>query len=504
MPSEYNRLLKRQIKKYLKAGLDDDERIRIFVDAVNDSYNAFERDKRLSEHAFEVSEKDYLDIYSRLKDEINIRNQSIQKLKETIRNMEPDAENQIVLDGDNLLDVVNYLNLQINKRKEAEAAMKMAKEEAEKANQAKSEFLSVMSHEIRTPLNAVLGLGQLLLRQDPRPDQVSNMQVLKASAENLLTLINDILDFSKINAKKLEIDNAPFDIRRMINDIFQAISIKGKERSNRMSLLIDDAIPKVLFGDATRLTQILNNLLSNAVKFTNDGEVALSLSLEKKSEKNCSIKFLVSDTGIGIEQEKLKHIFNPFSQASSSITRKFGGTGLGLTITAELLHLMNATIDVETNIDVGSRFFFTLDLEYLNEDEIKESNFTPSEQDLAGAKILLVEDTPFNILFTRQLLEGWNTTVEVAENGKIAVDKLKESNYDLVLMDLHMPVMDGYTAATEIRKFNSLTPIITLTATATEDIKTKIGQAGMQDYVIKPFDIDLLYSKMKRLLSPSS
>lgn len=501
MSSEYNRLLKRQIKKYLTAGLEDDERIRVFIDAINDSYNAFERDKRLSEHAFEVSEKDYLDIYSRLKEEINIRNQSIQKLKETIRNMEPDAENQIVLDGENLLDVVDYLNLQINKRKEAETAMKMAKEEAEKANQAKSEFLSVMSHEIRTPLNAVLGLGQLLLRQDPRPDQVSNMQVLKASAENLLTLINDILDFSKINAKKLEIDHSPFDIRRMVNDIFQAISIRGKERNNRMLLLIEDKVPNVLFGDATRLTQVLNNLLSNAVKFTSDGEVSLSISLEKLSEKHCSIKFTVSDTGIGIEQEKLKHIFNPFSQASSSITRKFGGTGLGLTITAELLHLMNTNIEVETNIDVGSKFFFTLNMEFLDDDKIKQSNISLSEQNLGGAKILLVEDTPFNILFTRQLLEGWNTTVEIAENGKIAVDKLREDHYSLVLMDLHMPVMDGYTAAAEIRKFDAKTPIITLTATASDDIKSKINEVGMQDYVIKPFDIDVLYSKINRLLS---
>jgi signal transduction histidine kinase len=500
MSPEYNRLLKRQIKRYLTAGLEDDDKIRFFIDAVNDSYNAFERDKRLSEHAFEVSEKDYLDIYSRLKEEINIRNQSIQKLKETIRNMEPDAENQIVLDGDNLLDVVNYLNLQINKRKEAEAAMKMAKEEAEKANQAKSEFLSIMSHEIRTPLNAVLGLGQLLLRQDPRPDQVTNMQVLKASAENLLTLINDILDFSKINAKKLEIDKTPFDIRKTVNDIFQAISIRGKERNNEMSLLIDDKIPSILFGDTTRIIQVLNNLLSNAVKFTSDGNVCLSLSLSKINEAHCSIVFSVSDTGIGIEQEKLKHIFNPFSQASSSITRKFGGTGLGLTITAELLHLMNARIDVDTNIDKGSKFYFTLDMEYLKEDIPEQNNLAISEQNLGGAKILLVEDTPFNILFTRQLLEGWNTVVEVAENGKIALDKIKDTRYDLVLMDLHMPIMDGYTATTEIRKFNNNTPIITLTATATEDIKNKIIKAGMQDYVTKPFDINMLYIKIHRLI----
>ena len=497
---EYNRLLKRQIKKYLSAGIENDERFLSFLDAINDSYNAFERDKRLSEHAFEVSEKDYLDIYSRLKEEINIRNQSIQKLKETIRNMEPQAENQILQDGDNLLDVVNYLNLQINKRKEAELAMRLAKEEAEKANQAKSEFLSVMSHEIRTPLNAVLGLGQLLLRQNPRPDQVNNMQVLKASAENLLTLINDILDFSKINAKKLEIDHVPFNIRKTIEDVFQAISIRGKEWNNQMSLHVDSNIPQYIYGDPHRLTQVLNNLLSNAVKFTRDGQVEIKLSLETINASSCSILFSVTDSGIGIEQDKLEHIFSPFAQASSSITRKFGGTGLGLAITAELLELMDCKINVETELGKGSRFYFTMETEYVDDGNDHQDKYEIKEQDLQQAQVLLVEDTPFNILFTKQLLEGWNTLVDVAENGLIAIEMMQQKNYDIVLMDLHMPVMDGFTASMKIREFNHDTPIITLTATASEDIKNRLHQVGMQDYVIKPFDIDVLFSKMQRVL----
>ncbi|MEY3946731.1 MAG: hypothetical protein RJB03_1437 [Bacteroidota bacterium] len=497
---EYNRLLKRQINKYLSAGIESNDSFLRFLDAVNDSYDAFERDKRLSEHAFEVSEKDYLNIYGRLKDEIDIRNQSIQKLKETIRNMETGAENEILLDGDNLLDVVNYLNLQINKRKEAELAMKLAKEEAEKANQAKSEFLSVMSHEIRTPLNAVLGLGQLLLRQNPRPDQVNNMQVLKASAENLLALINDILEFSKISAKKLEIDYVPFNIRKTIEDIFHAISIRGIEWNNTMSLDIDNQIPHYIYGDPYRLTQVLNNLLSNAVKFTRDGQVEIKLTLEAINSSSCSILFSIADSGIGIEQDKLEHIFSPFAQASSSITRKFGGTGLGLAITAELLELMDCKINLETELGKGSRFYFTMETAYLDDGKDQQITTTIKEQDLQQAQVLLVEDTPFNIMFTKQLLEGWNTAVDVAENGLIAVEMIRKKQYDIVLMDLHMPVMDGYTASMKIRAFNDHTPIIALTATVSEDVKNSLKEVGMQDYVIKPFDIDILFLKMERVL----
>jgi signal transduction histidine kinase/ActR/RegA family two-component response regulator len=497
---EYNRLLKRQIIKYLAADIENDERFLALLDAVSDSYDAFERDKRLSEHAFEVSEKDYLDIYSRLKNEINIRNQSIQKLKETIRNMEPGAENQILQDGDNLLDVVNYLNLQVNKRKEAELAMRVAKEEAEKANQTKSEFLSVMSHEIRTPLNAVLGLGQLLLRQNPRPDQVNNMQVLKASAENLLALINDILEFSKINAKKLEIDHVPFNIRKTIEDVFQAISIRGTEWNNTMSIDIDNRVPHYIYGDPHRLTQVLNNLLSNAVKFTRDGRVEIKLTLENINSSRCSILFSITDSGIGIEREKLEHIFSPFAQASSSITRKFGGTGLGLAITAELLELMDCKINIETELGKGSRFYFTMQTEYLNDGNAQQVKSETKEQNLQHSQVLLVEDTPFNILFTKQLLEGWNTVVDVAENGLIAVEMIQQKQYDIILMDLHMPVMDGYTASMKIRAFNDHIPIIALTATVSADIKNRLHQVGMQDYIIKPFDIDFLFSKMQRVM----
>jgi signal transduction histidine kinase/CheY-like chemotaxis protein len=496
----YNKLLERQIKKHLTTSGVLDENLMSFIQSVDDSYNAFERDKRLSEHAFQVSEKDYLDIYERLKSEINIRNQSILKLKEAILNMEPDSDMSILPGVDNLLDVVNYLDVQIKKRKAAEASLKIAKEEAEKANQAKSDFLSIMSHEIRTPLSVVIGLGNILFRQNPRPDQLNNLQVLRTSADNLLALINDILDFSKIDASKLELEHTVFDIRKTVDEIYQAISIKAQEKDNLMSIYVDAKIPTWVFGDPHRITQVLNNLLSNAVKFTHNGKVRLSLQLENISDSRCTILFSVTDTGIGIAKDKIQYIFTPFSQSSSSITREFGGTGLGLAITSELLQLMDSQLKLETEIGRGSSFYFSLDLVYVSAVEKVPLNIAPEEQDLQKAKILLVEDTPFNILFTTQLLEGWNTVVDVAENGAIAVDKMKESEFDIVIMDLHMPVMDGYTSTKKIREFNQDTPIIALTASATADIREKIFAVGMQDYVTKPFDSDQLFSQMKRAM----
>jgi CheY-like chemotaxis protein len=324
--------------------------------------------------------------------------------------------------------------------------------------------------------------------------------VLKKAADNLLVLINDILDFSKINASKLELDNTFFDIRKLVDDIYLTNAFKAQEAGNNFKLDIDPQIPNWLYGDSHRLTQVLNNLLSNAIKFTQNGAVTFSLKLLDMAGTRCLIGFAVQDTGIGIENDKLTHIFSPFTQSSGSITRQFGGTGLGLAITAELLKLMHSQIKVETAVGKGSTFSFNIDLLFAENDASEPDPLLDQEQDLHQAKILLVEDTPFNILFTTQLLQGWNTFVEVAENGLLAVEQLKTKRFDLVLMDLHMPVMDGYTATRQIREFNRYTPIMALTASTTAEIRDKIFDAGMQDYVTKPVDSTQLFLQMQRLI----
>ena len=486
-----HRLLARQIKKYFPDGMEGDESLQKFIQAVNDSYFSFDKDKELADHAFGISEREYIDIQTKLMEEVEVRRLSIDRINAAISQMETSRSDQ-VRDDKSLLDVVSYLQEQISKRRQAELAMQAAMYEAEKASIVKSEFLSIMSHEIRTPLNAVIGLCHILLR-DPRPDQLQNLHVLRTSADNLLALINDILDFSKIEAGKLELEHSPFDLPGLVRDLLTAMDVKSKERSNRLVFEAEENIPARVVGDPLRLMQVLNNLLSNAVKFTQNGDITLSLRLREMDQQRCTVHFAVADTGVGIDENIREHIFKPFNQASSSITRQFGGTGLGLAITSELLQLMGSNVKVDTKLGKGSTFHFDLTFEYLKDQVRASEEKAIIQHDLDGAHVLLVEDTPFNVLFATQLLEGWNTTVDVAENGRIAVDMMKEGKYDFVLMDLQMPEMDGYTATRKIRKFDQHTPIIALTASVSTDVREKIAECGMQDYVSKPFNPDDLF-----------
>ena len=370
-----------------------------------------------------------------------------------------------------------------------------AKEEAEQKAAIKAKFLSTMSHEIRTPMNAVIGLSNILMEESPREDQKENIETLKFSADLLLSLINDILDYSKIDAGKIEIEKTSFELYTLVNNIRKTLVPNAKKKGLALNLHYDKTLPTNVIGDPIRLSQILTNLIGNAIKFTSKGKVDIELNLIKQVDKTVSIQIGVKDSGIGIPKDKFETIFQSFSQADSATTRKYGGTGLGLSITTKLLELQNSKIQLESEINVGSRFFFDLDFGIAAEQTQKTNSIVePSlvlPEDFAGAKVLLVEDNKINVMVAQKFLKKWGLEVDVAENGKIAVEKVQLNDYELVLMDLDMPVMDGYEATKQIRALKGTTyqelPIIALSASAVMDFRTRAMKAGMVEYVTKPF-----------------
>ncbi|AMR30128.1 hypothetical protein A0256_01195 [Mucilaginibacter sp. PAMC 26640] len=495
-----HKLLTRQLNKYSNNDLGANPDFLRFTEAVNESYKAFDRDKELSDHAFQISEQEFAEINNRLKEEAALKQLLIQKLKTTLNHIKAENNALVSENDDDVLEILDLLNDEITKRKETEQQLLLAKEQSEKASLAKSEFLSIMSHEIRTPLNAVLGMGHLLLKNQPRPDQVDNLKTLKTSADNLLVLINDILDFNKIEAGKLDLEEAPFNIEKLVTDIVDANKNAAAERETEIIFTIDKNAPRTFIGDVLRLGQVLNNLVSNAVKFTSKGKITINVDLCEVTELTALIRFSVTDTGVGIAKDKLQEIFKPFTQASTSITRQYGGTGLGLAITRRILNLLQSEIYVISAFGEGSTFYFTIELEKNNDNATANLAQTPIAYDLNCKSILLVEDTLFNVLYATQLLEGWNTHVEIADNGAIAVEMVKNKAYDMILMDLQMPVLDGYAATLQIREFDHTTPIIALTASATSNVREKVMTVGMQDYITKPFNPDDFFLKLKKYL----
>lgn len=385
-------------------------------------------------------------------------------------------------------------------------------EKAEKSSQAKSEFLSTMSHEIRTPLNAVIGMSNLLMMGNPRPDQKENLDILKFSANNLLALVNDVLDFNKIESGKVVFENIRFNLFELMQNVCGGQRLKAEEKGLDFKLEVDASLKsKIVFGDPTRLSQIVFNLISNAIKFTHEGTVWVKVSRLEDRHNTVTVDFSVKDTGIGIEKENLDAIFEPFTQESITTTRQYGGTGLGLAIVKRLLELQNLQMSVYSQPGIGSEFSFHMEFPVSTAIETEQTEKQPmmsGVDSMGNMRVLIAEDNLVNVMLMKKLFSKWGITPTIAENGERAIEMVQYGNFDIILMDLQMPILNGFDAAIEIRKMRdpkkANTPIIALTASALFDIKERVFSSGMNDYVSKPFKPDELREKMQSLVTTVS
>jgi PAS domain S-box-containing protein len=403
----------------------------------------------------------------------------------------------------------NYcLIFDITERRKIEQELKLAKETAEEATRVKSFFVSNVSHEIRTPLNAIIGLTDLIIDgANLSAEQMKYMESIKFSSDHLLGVINDVLDFSKLEAGKVTLEKIDFDISNLVNECVRTVDFKAKENNIEINIETETSIPPILLGDPSRLRQILLNLLSNAVKFTDEGHIDVKVKLLNLTSDKVELKFSVSDTGRGIPSNKQASLFQSFTQAESDTSRMYGGTGLGLSISKKLVELQDGEIGLKSIEGVGSTFWFSIVY------DISEKTFMPDMskvpirlRDMKGIKILLVEDDKMNQFVMRRIIEKWHASLEIAQNGREAIDKLEKNDYNLVLMDLHMPELNGYEAASIIRDPNSHVrkhevPIIALTADITSETRQLVKEAGMNDFITKPSEQGIIYEKIIKAVS---
>ncbi|MEJ6980616.1 PAS domain S-box protein [Pedobacter sp. P351] len=390
----------------------------------------------------------------------------------------------------------------ITARKHAEEQLIKTREDAIGLSKAKENFLSVISHEMRTPLNAVIGMTSILIDEEPLERQLNNLNILKFSAQKLLTLINDVLDFTKIETGNLQLESVPVDLRELASKTIESLKFKTEGKSVVVNFEVDDNLPKEVLGDSTRLYQIFMNLLGNAVKFTEKGEVKLKVIKKEETDTDVNVKFEVSDTGIGIPADKLDSIFEAYTQAEMDTSRKYGGTGLGLAITQKLILLNQSSIGVKSELGKGTTFDFSITFPKVLTSATKI--LYPEQQAPLFKHLLVVDDNAINRLLARKVLDKWSVKVDFAENGLEAIEKVKAGSYDMVLMDIYMPVMGGFEAVRLIRalsgkKYQEL-PIIALTGSVGEGSKEMFVKKGMNDFILKPFEPSHLYKKITKNL----
>ncbi|MBC7846172.1 MAG: response regulator [Flavobacterium sp.] len=394
-------------------------------------------------------------------------------------------------------------NTEIHEQKEAKNKAEIASQIAESAVKAKQQFLSNMSHEIRTPMNAIIGFTNVMLKTALSEKQKEYINAIKVSGDALIVLINDILDIAKVDAGKMTFEQTPFALSDSISTTLHLFEPKIQEKNIELIKHFDAAIPKILLGDSLRLRQIILNLLSNAVKFTDEGKITLSVQKLKEEANDVTIEFSVSDTGIGIPENKLDFIFGDFQQATDETSKLYAGTGLGLSIVKQFVELQGGTIFVNSKPRKGSTFGFILNFKKVIAETTEILKTTEPEnrvelvERIENIRILVVEDMPLNQLLIKIILLDFGFDVDIADNGKIAIEKLQENKYDIILMDLQMPELNGFEATEHIRrKMNSQIPIIALTADVTTVDVNKCKAVGMNDYISKPVDENVLYRKI--------
>ncbi|WP_310378981.1 response regulator [Flavobacterium sp.] len=411
-----------------------------------------------------------------------------------------------------LISILSLLSLSLYKNniirtqsnlvlEEKNKELQIEKDKVEKASKARSEFLSTVSHELRTPLNAINGITHLLLEENPKPSQMEYLTSLEFSGKYLLTFINEMLEINRIESNTIEAEKIGFNLKKLVDNIKNSLKEIATTNNNSLNIDIDSKIPDNLIGDPIKISQIFMNLIYNALKFTKNGDVTVLVKQTATHENKTSVYFEIKDTGIGIEEGKQDTIFDSFSQGSVEINRKYGGTGLGLTIVKKLVAILGGEIKLKSVLGQGSVFSFNLEF------EVDYSKPMPiiikpkyNEKLLINKKVLLVEDNKINQMITKKMLENKKISCEIIGNGEDAVEVAKKNSFDLILMDVHLPGINGTIATQQIRKFDSTTPIIAITAISLEENREMLMSFGMNDVITKPFAPEDFYSVISKYI----